>query len=183
MVKQESKADILKETFPSEIVSIVMNIAVGLVLAVLILPFESFAQIIIMVPALLSVRGNISGSFVARTARDLIIGTFKKTMAQNVLAVVVLTGVTGCFIAALSMIFATLLHGSYTMPVGFFFAIPLLTMALTELVSIPVALLMNMAVFKRGMNPCNVVPPVMTSIDDVLISLFFFAVLVMLGVS
>ena len=73
MEKQESKGKIVRETFPSEIISIIGDIMAGIVLLLLILSFKSFLVLIIIVPALLSLRGNLSSPFIARTSRDFIL--------------------------------------------------------------------------------------------------------------
>ncbi|MFX0105306.1 MAG: hypothetical protein ACFE75_07440, partial [Candidatus Hodarchaeota archaeon] len=72
MQTQDSKGKIVKETFPSEVISIIGDILAGIVLSILILPFNSFLILILMIPALLSLRGNLSGPFIARTSRDFV---------------------------------------------------------------------------------------------------------------
>ena len=101
MEQQESKGKnkIIKETFPSEIISIIGDIFAGIILLLLVLPFKSFPILIMIVPALLSLRGNLSGPFIARTSRDFIVGEFnKKSWIQNTLATFSLAIVTGLFI-------------------------------------------------------------------------------------
>ncbi|MFX0070118.1 MAG: hypothetical protein ACFFAO_03420 [Candidatus Hermodarchaeota archaeon] len=46
MQRQESVGKIVKETFPSEIVSILGDILAGIILIFLILPFKSFLLLI-----------------------------------------------------------------------------------------------------------------------------------------
>ena len=75
---QDTKWKIVKEVFPSEIISIIGDIFAGIILTILIVPFKSFLILILIVPALLSMRGNISGPFIARTSRDIIIGEFNR---------------------------------------------------------------------------------------------------------
>nr|MDO8118532.1 magnesium transporter [Candidatus Sigynarchaeota archaeon] len=139
------------------------------------------SQLIIMVPAMLSARGNISGSYSARVARDLIIGSARKNLPENVLSTVTLMLVTSVVIGFISSWIAFLLHETF-LPVHYFFLLPLMTMGMTSAVSIPTSTSLNILAFKKGLNPSNVVPPIMTSIDDVLIVLNLFVAITILGV-
>ena len=85
MEARDTKGKIVKETFPAEIVTIVGDILAGVVLSLLILPFDSFLILILIVPALLSMRGNISGPFIARSSRDLIIGQSNKKLNNPII--------------------------------------------------------------------------------------------------
>ena len=105
METQDSKGKIVKETFPSELISIIGDILAGIVLSLLILPFDSFPVLILMIPALLSLRGNLSGPFIARTSRDFVIGAFsRRTWVENVLATYTLSIITAIFIGIFSFI-------------------------------------------------------------------------------
>ncbi|NMC07987.1 MAG: hypothetical protein GYA24_22465, partial [Candidatus Lokiarchaeota archaeon] len=122
---------IAREAYSSEVVSIIINIFVGLLLTLLILPRASFNQIVIMVPALLSARGNISGSYSARVARDLIIGQFKKNLRDNMISTVFLSTITGFVIGGIALVIAITIVPSPLLPVHVFFLLPILSMSLT----------------------------------------------------
>ncbi|MEX2684075.1 MAG: magnesium transporter [Candidatus Sigynarchaeota archaeon] len=179
---QETRRELAKESYLSEVASIIINIFVGLCLTLLILPRQSFGQIVLMVPAMISTRGNISGSFSARTARDLVIGSFRQNHHENILSTVVLTIVTSEVIGGLSLCIALLLKPGSLLPVHCFLLLPLITMLLTVVVSIPISTGLNTIAFKKGLNPSNVVPPIMTSVDDILVVVNMFIALVILGV-
>ncbi|MFX0023678.1 MAG: magnesium transporter [Candidatus Hermodarchaeota archaeon] len=180
---QDSKGKIVKETFPSELISIIGDILAGIVLSLLILPFNSFPVLILMVPALLSLRGNLSGPFIARTSRDLIIGNFsKRTWIENVLATYSLSIITAIFIGIFSIFLNFLFFQLFILPLLHFIMIPIISIVLTLLISIPCSTGLNYLAFKRGLNPNNVVNPVMTAIDDFSTVLCFLLTLIMLGV-
>ena len=180
---QDSKGKIVKETFPSELISIIGDILAGIVLSLLILPFNSFPVLILMVPALLSLRGNLSGPFIARTSRDLIIGDFsKRTWIENVLATYTLSIITAIFIGIFSIILNVVFFRLHILPNVYFILIPIISIVLTLLISIPCSTGLNYLAFKRGLNPNNIVNPVMTAIDDFFTVFCFFLTLIMLGV-
>ena len=183
METQDSKGKIIKEVFPSEIISIIGDIFAGLVLSILILPFNSFVVLILMVPALLSLRGNLSGPFIARTSRDFIIGTFsRKSWFENVLATYALSIITAIFIGLLTVLLNLTIFRLFLLPTIFYFAIPLITIVLTLSISIPCSTGLNYLAFKKGLNPNNIVNPIMTAIDDFSTVFCFFLTIIMLGV-
>ncbi len=182
METQDSKGKIVKETFPAELISIIGDLLAGIVLSLLILPFYSFPVLILMIPALLSLRGNLSGPFIARTSRDLVIGDFsRRSWIENVLATYTLSIITAFFISIFSFIL-NLAFFKLDFPILYFLAIPTITIVLTLLISIPSSTGLNYLAFQKGLNPNNIVNPVMTAIDDFSTVFCFFLTLIMLGV-
>ncbi len=178
----ETTGELIKETYPSQLLSIAINIIVGFVLAILIYPSPYFFAIVLLVPPLLSIRGNISGPFVVRTARDMMIGTFnRKSALENILATESLT----VFVSLLIGFFGFLLLGSivpdHELTLNQYLLIPLLVLILSSCISVPTSMLLNYITFKLGYSPINIVPPIMTSVDDLAIILLLFAVLNLLG--
>jgi len=183
MVSQDTKGKIVKETFPSEIISIVGDILAGIILTLLIVPFESFLILILIIPALLSLRGNISGPYIARTSKDLILGEFnKKSLIENILATYVLSIVTAFIIGILSIILNSFLIKIHIISNLMLIEIPIISILITLSVSIPISTDLNYLAFKYGLNPNNIVNPIMTAIDDVFTVISFYLSLIMLGV-
>jgi len=183
MEARDTKGKIVKETFPAEIVSIVGDILAGVVLSLLILPFDSFLLLILIVPALLSMRGNISGPFIARSSRDLIIGQFnKKSWIENVLATYILSMVTAFIIGLFSFLLDLILVKTYFISFEILIAIPILSILFTLTISIPCSTILNYIAFKYGLDPNNVVNPIMTAIDDFSTVIFFYLTIILLGV-
>ena len=185
MAKQDfkGKATIVKETFPSEIVSIIGDILAGILLSILILPFKSFIVLILIIPALLSLRGNISGPFIARTSRDLIVGEFnKQSWFENVLATLSLSLVTAILIGFLSILLNLILLQVLTLPIHILILIPMISILFTLTISIPCSTGLNFFAFKLGLDPNNLVNPIMTAIDDFSTVLCFYLTIILLGV-
>lgn len=183
MERDESMGKIVMETFPSEIVSIFGDILAGIILLILILPFKSFIVLIIIVPALLSLRGNLSGPFIARTARDFIIGEFnKKSWIENILSTYVLSLITAFLIGILSIFLDLLVFKNYSLSIGMLILIPIISILFTLSISIPCSTFLNFIAFKYGLDPNNVVHPVMTAVDDFFTVICFYLSLIILGV-
>jgi len=183
MESQDTKGKIVKETFPSEIISIVGDILAGIILTLLIVPFESFLILILIIPALLSLRGNISGPYIARTSKDLIIGEFnRKSVIENILATYVLSIVTAFIIGIFSIILNIFLIKINLLSNIMLIEIPIISILITISVSIPCSTGLNYLAFKYGLNPNNVVNPIMTAIDDFFTVISFYLSLIKLGV-
>ncbi len=184
MESQDSKGKIVRETFPSEIVSIIGDILAGIVLILLILPFKSFIILILIIPALLSLRGNISGPFIARTSKDLIIGGLnKKSWIENVCATLTLSVITAILIGIFGIVINLFLIRIFLIPFEILVLIPIISILLTLSITIPISTFLNYMAFKYGLNPNNVVNPIMTAVGDFAMIICFFITLTLLGVS
>ncbi|MBY9002451.1 MAG: magnesium transporter [Candidatus Lokiarchaeota archaeon] len=180
---QDTKWKIVKEVFPSEIISIIGDILAGIILTILIVPFESFLILILLVPALLSIRGNISGPYIARTSRDIIIGEFnKKSLLENILATYTLSILIAFLIGLFGILLNYFLVRVFIITNGILILIPIISILLTLSISIPFSTVLNIIVFRRGLDPNNVVNPIMTAIDDFFTVLCFYLTIIMLGV-
>jgi mgtE-like transporter len=155
----------------------------GIILSILILPFKSFPVLILIIPALLSLRGNISGPFIARTSRDLILGEFGiKSWGENVLATYVLAIVTSILIGIISVLMNLFIFRLYLLDIGIIIVIPTISMSFSLSISIPISTILNYVAFKFGFDPNNVVGPTMTAIDDFFSVVSFYLTLILMGV-
>jgi cation transporter-like permease len=90
--------------------------------------------------------------------------------------------ITAIIIGIFSILLNSLFFNLTELTIAQYFAIPLVSIILTLFVSIPCSTGLNYFAFKRGLNPNNVINPVMTAIDDFFTVFFFFLTLLMLGV-
>ncbi|MBY8982411.1 MAG: magnesium transporter [Candidatus Lokiarchaeota archaeon] len=183
MERKDSRFRIVKEIFPSEIISIIGSILAGLVLSLIVLNFKSFPVLILLIPALLSLRGNICSPFIARTAKDLILGQFNsKNIAQNILSTYVLALITAFFIGMFCLLLNFLFFKLEYFTYSFFFLIPIISMIFTLSIIIPISIFLNVIVFKFGLDPNSVIQPIMTAIGEFCNVVFFYLALIILGV-
>ena len=183
MESQDTKGKIIKETFPSEIVSIIGDILAGIILIFLILPFKSFLLLILIIPALLSLRGGLSGPFIARTAKDLIIGEFnKRTWIENIFSTYTLSVVTALIIVVSSIFLDLFLIKTEILTFEILILIPITSILLALSISMPISTILNHFAFNHGLNPHNTVQPIMTAVDDFFTVVCFYFTLIMLGV-
>jgi len=181
--QDSNKKKIVKETFSSETISIIGDLLAGSLLSLLILQFNSFISLILIIPALLSLRGNISGPFIARTSRDLIIGEFdRRSWLENVLATLCLSLLTAILIGIISIFLNILFIEIILLTIGHFIFIPIISILITLSISIPCSTLLNIFAFRKGIDPNNLVNPIMTAVDDFFTVISFYLTLIILGV-
>ena len=174
---------IIRETLPSETLSVIFNFFVGIILIFILDGFENFGAIIIMVPALLAIRGNISGSYCARVARDLLIGCYnRKTLNQNILATTLLLLIVSLMISIAGYLLCLVLHITHSMKISDFFLFPLIVLIFTSIISFSGSTIFSNFLFRKGLNPNNIIPPIWSGIDDMLIILNILLSLFILGV-
>jgi mgtE-like transporter len=182
MEKQDSKGKVIREVFPSEIVSIIGDLLGGTILSILILNFTSFPILILIIPALLSMRGNVSGPFIARTSRDIIIGEFNfRSWLENALATLSLSLTTSSIIGIAAILLNTFFIRLELKLITLFF-LPIISILMTLLITVPCSTLLNIFAFKYGLDPNNVVGPIMTAIGDFSTVLSFYITIIILGV-
>ncbi|MFX1589502.1 MAG: magnesium transporter, partial [Promethearchaeota archaeon] len=117
------------------------------------------------------------------TSRDFIIGEFNgRTWLENVLATYSLSLITAFLIGIISILLNFVLIRVFIIPIGLIVVIPIISIILTLSISIPCSTLLNYIAFKRGLDPNNVVNPIMTAIDDFFTVISFYLTIVMLGV-
>jgi len=188
MLSQDSKTKIVRESIIGEIISILGNLLAGMVMVFLLVPFESFIYLIIMIPPLLTLRGNIGGSFTARLITDLYTGELSKKLqpigrwVENIGATVFISTFIAIFIGFISQLFSILL-GNEIFSLITFLLIPLFTIIFDLVIIIPVSTFLIVLCFYFGVDPNNIVNSVTTSIDDFLIAFGFYISLILLGVS
>ena len=159
------------------------DIFAGIVLSLLIIPFKSFPLLILIIPALLSLRGNITAPFIARTARNLIIGEFHiRRWLENVIATYFLSIITAIIIAIFSILLNLFFIRIFNISLTNLILIPIISILLTLSITIPISTCLNYITFKYGLNPNNIVNPVMTAIGDFMMVICFYLTLIILEV-
>jgi len=130
--------------------------------------------IIVLVPAILEMRGTISGSFSARISTALHIGTIKpqftgntKSFHQNIYANLFLTLLLPFVAAAISTLIMELFHVRYISFFSLLF-IAFFAAVVSGLIQILVSITSGFLIFKKGLDPDLMVFPLLSVIGDIL---------------
>lgn len=176
----------VKESTLSEILSISGGTLAGLWLAKITGILNALPGMIIMIPGLMGLRGNILGVMSARMGTALHTGliepkfAYTKQTLTNILAPTILSGLVSTLIGIFAYVFyiASGIEGAVLWKL---MLLGTLSGVLATLIASPFTLLMAITVFKKGVDPDNVMGPVVTSIGDIttLLCLFIVAKLIL----
>jgi len=178
---------IVKHGIPILLIAVLIEILAGQVLQgnkEMLLAIPIF---LICIPVINSVAGNIGTVLGARLTSGLHVGYIKislkdKEMHQN-LATSLLMGFLTYFILAI-VIYYVGVFGKITNNIGIamFVGIVILTGFLLIIVVAIISILTAFISFKRGLDPDDMVAPVVTTVGDVMGILFLFIIIGILGV-
>jgi len=172
---------ILREIFPVLFLCVIGGIIAGVFLNSMEDEITRIPGLLVLLPAVLATRGNISGAIGSRLSSALHMGLIEpdlrwnKTLADNVWASIILNIVLSVFVGIFAH-WACLIFG--------FESAGIITLTLISLITGTIAgvILTIMSVFvaivstARGFDPDNVVNPTLLTIGDILTVLCLFIV-------
>jgi len=177
----------IKESFPSEVLSISGGTLAGLFLAKIMNVVEAFPGLIIMVPGFMGLRGNILGAVSARIGTGLHTGliepkiTFRGATVTNFLASLLLSTLVNTLIGAFAYVVSLIIgvEGTILWKLTMLGAI---SGALASLMVGPITIMLTVLVFQRGIDPDSVMGPLVTSVGDItaVVCLFLAAQLILM---
>ena len=130
--------------------------------------------ILVLVPAILQLRGTISGSFSSRISTALHIGTIKpqfrnntNTFRENIYANLFLTIISPFLAATMSFLVMTIFN---VKNIGFFALLVIAISAgfISGIIQIVISIISGILIFNRGLDPDIIVFPLLSVIGDIL---------------
>ncbi|MEM2878332.1 MAG: magnesium transporter [Candidatus Hadarchaeales archaeon] len=161
---------IVGESYPVLLVCVLIGLVAGVTLQNSLERIEG-SLVLVMVPILNGIGGNLSSILGARIASALHMGTISselrgKTLKENV-KVSVLTGISIFLLSGLAIFAMAFWRGLSVYESAKNAAVFVLASMLLLPVIISSTVLLALASFKRGLDPDNIVIPIVTSIVDV----------------
>ncbi|MGQ4914420.1 MAG: magnesium transporter [Candidatus Asgardarchaeia archaeon] len=145
--------------------------------------FEKIPWIFIMFPLLLTMRGDISGSFVGSITTGLHVGNIKPSIFKNtkdyyglISAYLVVGSLDAMWIAVLSFFCAIFVFHMYAIDFLIFLFVALSTILISGFFSVSYSSALAFVTFKKSLNPDDVTYPVVSSVDDSAIALVYLMV-------
>ncbi len=159
-----------REILASQVFSIFGGLIAGTILAIYTGKLFLLPGMLIIFPAFLDMRGNISGTLASRLSSGLFLGVIKadrinaKIVKSNALASFLLAIIVSLFlgVAALTVNFA-LLH-EFTPKI---ILIPVIAGIIASAIEIPITMIMTFKLFGKGHDPDNIMGPIVTSTGDI----------------
>ncbi len=144
---------------------------------------ESVPWILLLFPPVLSVRGSIGGILSGKLGTMLHVGEAEPRLRRNtrefyslINATLFLTFSDTIGIGVLAFLVNFILGNAEIQHLPFFIVVPPLTCLLAMIVAVPIASLVGMTAFKKGLDPDVILYPVMSTVDDVVVTVCFVAV-------
>lgn len=160
----------VKEILPVEIISITGGLFAGAMLSFAADKIFLIPGLLILLPGFLEMRGSISGSLSARLSAGLFLGAIKpriatsKILKGNVVASFTLVVFSSLFLGLLAYFASYYFFGIADTKIIF---ISLFAGILSNVVEIPLTILMTFWLFRHGHDPNNVMGPYITTTGDI----------------
>lgn len=180
---------IYRESLPILVVSLVGGILAGTVLGTdgMREAFTDYPGLLILLPAFLATRGNVYGAMGARISSGLHQGLLEPEFSRDdrLVAAVVSSFVNGIgisvFIGILAWVVVGLLPGREPALLAELVLITLISGVLTSIVLIGGLLLLVFEGYRRGVDPDNLIGPIVTTLGDVFGVVFLFVAVTITG--
>jgi len=166
-------ADILFQATPVVIITSVGELFAGSILGKMHTRLDIIPGLIILVPAIMGLRGNIGTALGSRISASLHLGlvsgkfSFNKFNLSNINAGFVLS-LTVSIIIGLCARFACHIFGLPSIPLVNLLLIAILASAMASLMLIPFTVTLTYFAFNRRLDPDNIVAPIIGMVGDVI---------------
>jgi mgtE-like transporter len=154
-------------------VAVVASLVAGITLAATTDKLEELPGLLLMVPAVLAVKGNIFGALGSRLGTSIHTGVFRLSprldtvVGQNTTAAMLLSLVIAVALAVLAKGVAIVFNVSPTMSVADFIVVSTVGGVIASVVVLGITLLLAGGSFRYGWDLDNVVAPLVTATGDV----------------
>ncbi len=160
-----------REIFSVEIISVTGGLLAGIMLAFATDKIELIPGILILLPGFLEMRGNISGSLSARLSSGLFLGALKpkarnnRILRGNVIASAILVVLVSVFLGFVAYAATYYVFGISNPKLIY---ISFLAGVLSNVIEIPLTVITTFWLFRRGIDPNNIMGPYVTTIGDII---------------
>tara|TARA_B100000029_G_C17552700_1_gene950662 strand:- start:774 stop:1355 length:582 start_codon:yes stop_codon:yes gene_type:complete len=176
------------EAFPALVLSSLGGIIAGLILGSMTNELQSIPGLLVLIPALLAIRGNVYGSLGARISTGLHQGFIEPRISfsdQRVNAAVIASFLNALFAAAIGATFAYFLltlSAEPVVPLQILLSIALIAGILSGTVLITAVISVIFTAYRNGLNPDTIVGPLVATIGDIFgLSFLLIAVRIIMG--
>ena len=162
---------IIKESFIALLICALGDLFAGIVLGNMTFFLKAFPGLLVIIPGAIGMRGNIFGSFASRLSTNLHIGMINpkfelsEQLNNNIISAFVLTLVLSLFLAAIAKIFCIIFNFESISLIDFIL-ISIIAGVISNIIMLPLTMLISFRSFKRGWDPDNVTTPIIAAVGD-----------------
>lgn len=176
-----SVSSIVREALPFELVAVAGGIISGIILSGMTEEIEMIPGLLVLVPGIMGLRGNISSALGSRLSSSVHMGLVtgidwrNKELINNLLGSTILTIVVSFFLGVLSYGVSTLL-GFESAGLFDLILISVLSGVISGLILSVISVVLAVETFRVGLDPDNVVTPAIATIGDILSMIMIFII-------
>ena len=167
----EEHSSIIKESLIALLICAIGDLCAGIILGKMTFFLEAFPGLLVIIPGAIGMRGNIFGSFASRLSTNLHIGIisakfeFSEELNYNIFSSFVLTLVLSLFLAIIAKALCILLHQP-SMSVLDFILISVIAGVISNLIMLPITMIVSFKSFEHGWDPDNITSPIIAAFGD-----------------
>ena len=167
----EEHSSIIKESLIALLICAIGDLCAGLILGKMTFFLEAFPGLLVIIPGAIGMRGNIFGSFASRLSTSLHIGIispkfkFSEYLNYNIFSSFVLTLVLSLFLAIIAKVLCLILHQP-SMRIIDFILISVIAGIISNLIMLPITMLVSFKSFEHGWDPDNITSPIIAAFGD-----------------
>ena len=164
-------SSVIKESFIALLICALGDLFAGIILGKMTFFLETFPGLLVIIPGAIGMRGNIFGSFASRLSTNLHIGMispkfeFSEQLNNNIISSFVLTLVLSLFLAIIAKFFCVLFHYDSISTMDFIL-ISVIAGVISNLIMLPITMLISFKSFNHGWDPDNVTTPIIAAVGD-----------------
>ena len=173
---------LIKESLPALLIAIVADSIAGYIMNLSIGVFLAVPGLLMMIPALIDMRGNVYGAFISRLSSALHLGEVENLRDKRIKIEI---GTTKSLAYSAALIIGTVVGIYISFTTGNYFFILLLpgiiliTHLFTASILTPLTAYIGVKTFQKGWNPDNMGVPLISSIGDMVSVIFIIFVAVL----
>ncbi|MDO5809551.1 MAG: magnesium transporter [Methanobrevibacter sp.] len=162
---------IIKESLIALLICAIGDLCAGVILGKMTFFLETFPGLLVIIPGAIGMRGNIFGSFASRLSTNLHIGIispkfeFSEQVNYNIFSSFVLTLVLSLFLAIIAKVLCLLLRQP-SMDLIDFILISVIAGVISNLIMLPITMLVSFKSFEHGWDPDNITSPIIAAFGD-----------------
>lgn len=178
--KYTSVRSIVREALPFELVYTVGGVFAGIILVQMIHEIEMIPGLLVLVPAILGMRGNISCTLGSRLGSALHLGLIDRIehnpeLINNVAGSLTLSLIMSIVLGILAHLF-TIALGMPSAGILVLVVIAVVAGMSSGLILAVVAVTMTIGTFRYGLDPDNITTPALGTLGDIVTMLMIFGV-------
>ena len=172
--------EMLKQSLPLLVLCGLGGIVAGSTLGVMTGILENIPGLIVVIPAIIAMRGNISTAFGSRLGSAYHLGIidadniWNEELKQNILGSIILSFIVSILVGVLSYITTLLFFDITPNPVKLILIV-ILAGGLSALILTQLTITIIYLVFKKGYDPDNITGPALATFVDIVTMICIFA--------